>query len=176
MIDQVHDAAAKPEDFEFSRFHIDLTAATVRSERVRCQDLDDVLGGIARGFKGLEQHPIRDAYDPQAVLLMTLGILSGTQFMTGLRTYFLAYSPLKRSGTGLPSAMWSAGSGKFGTKLRYLGIDEVVMTGRSAKPVLPIRTGAPSFNLKTPSSWRAGWSMTRSRPSTSITVPTRTTR
>ena len=136
MIDQVPGAAAKPDDFEFSRYHIDLAAASVRSERVRCQDLDDVLGGIARGFKGLEQHPVRDAYDPQAVLLMTLGILSGTQFMTGLRTYFLAYSPLKRSRSGLPSAMWSAGSGKFGTKLRYLGIDEMVMTGRSAKPVL----------------------------------------
>ena len=34
MIDQVTDAPAKPSDFEFSRYHIDLTTATVGSERV----------------------------------------------------------------------------------------------------------------------------------------------
>ena len=150
MIDQVTDAPAKPSDFEFSRYHIDLTTATVRSERVRCEDLDDVLGGIARGFKSLEQCPVRDAYDPQAVLLMTLGILSGTQFMTGLRTYFLAYSPLKRSRTGLPSVMWSAGSGKFGTKMRYLGVDEIVMTGRSESPVLLLITSDPDDETAQP--------------------------
>ncbi|HAA70831.1 MAG TPA: aldehyde:ferredoxin oxidoreductase, partial [Planctomycetaceae bacterium] len=150
MIDQVTDAPAKPSDFEFSRYHIDLTTATVRSERVRCEDLDDVLGGIARGFKSLEQCPVRDAYDPQAVLLMTLGILSGTQFMTGLRTYFLAYSPLKRSRTGLPSVMWSAGSGKFGTKMRYLGVDEIVMTGRSESPVLLHITSDPDDETAQP--------------------------
>ena len=32
--------------------------------------------------------------------------------------------------------MWSPGSGKFATKLRYLGINEVRMIGRSEKPVL----------------------------------------
>jgi aldehyde:ferredoxin oxidoreductase len=30
--------------------------------------------------------------------------------------------------------MWSTGSGKFGTKLRFLGIDEVIFTGRCAGP------------------------------------------
>ena len=101
-----------------------------------CEDYEDVFGGIARGFKFLEGKAVDDAYDPSATLIMNLGILSGTDFMTGLRTYFLAYSPLKRSLSGKPSAMWSTGSGKFGTKLRFLGVDEVVFVGRCAAPTL----------------------------------------
>ena len=109
----------------------DLESGQVSTEQIRCADLDDCMGGIARGFKVLEEYPTEEAYSPESVLLMTLGVLSGTQFMTGLRTYFLAYSPLKRSKSGRPSAMWSAGSGKFGTKLRFLGIDEFLFFGRA---------------------------------------------
>jgi aldehyde:ferredoxin oxidoreductase len=38
--------------------------------------------------------------------------------------------------------MWSTGSGKFGTKLRFLGIDEVVFTGRCARPTTLHITGS----------------------------------
>src|SRR5690606_532840 len=120
--------------FQIKRFYVDLAAKQVRSEQAPCKDLEDVMGGIARGFKILEERPIDDPYDPTATLVMNLGILSGTQFMTGLRTYFHAYSPLKTSKTGKPSAMWSAGSGKFGTKLRYLDVDEVIFEGRCGGP------------------------------------------
>jgi aldehyde:ferredoxin oxidoreductase len=58
--------------------------------------------------------------------------------MTGLRTYFSAYSPLKQSIKGLPSAMWSAASGKFGSKLKWTGIDEVIFEGRSETPVYAV--------------------------------------
>lgn len=127
---------SSPSDFEFRRYHVDLTAGNVVSEMVVCEDYEDVFGGIARGFKFLDGKAIDDAYDPSATLIMNLGVLSGTDFMTGLRTYFLAYSPLKRSLSGKPSAMWSTGSGKFGTKLRFLGVDEVVFVGRCATPTL----------------------------------------
>jgi len=129
-------ATRKPSEFAADWFFCDLTYLKTSHERVRCEDIDDVLGGISRGFKLLEQHPVNDAYDPDAALIMNLGLLSGTQFMTGLRTYFHAYSPLKRSKSGLPSAMWTAGSGKFGTKLRFLGVEEVVFTGRCPGPAL----------------------------------------
>jgi aldehyde:ferredoxin oxidoreductase len=56
--------------------------------------------------------------------------------MTGLRTFFHGYSPLKQSVDGKPGLMWSAGSGHFGTKLRGLGIDEVVFTGKADRPIL----------------------------------------
>ncbi len=131
------DSAAKtPTDFQLNSYRVDLTSGGVQQSSVQCEDLEDVCGGIARAYKLLEDCPIDDAYDPAATLIMNLGLLSGTHFMTGLRTYFHAYSPLKQSLSGKPSAMWSAGSGKFGTKLRYLGIDEVFFTGRCAGPTL----------------------------------------
>jgi len=129
-------AAKQPQDFKIRSLKIDLTAQAVTPETVQCEDLEDALGGIARGFKLLENCPTDAPYDPSATLILNLGILSGTDFMTGLRTYFHGYSPLKSSLSGRPSAMWSAGSGKFGTKLRHLDVDEVVFTGRCEKPTL----------------------------------------
>jgi aldehyde:ferredoxin oxidoreductase len=123
-------------DLAFTRYSVDLASGTIEVCTHDCEDMEDVLGGIARGFKFIENCPVTDAYDPAATLLLTLGVLSGSNAMTGLRAYFVAYSPLKRSHTGLPSAMWSAGSGKFGTKLRQLDVDEIALSGRSDTPVL----------------------------------------
>ncbi len=133
-------------DFHVNRYHIDLTSRVVRYERLRCTDLEDVLGGAARAYKILEDRPVEDPYDPNAALILNLGLLSGTNHMTGLRTYFHAYSPLKRSKGDAPGAMWTAGSGKFGTKLRAMEVDEVVFTGRLERPgvlhVTPMPEGA----------------------------------
>ncbi len=134
--DSGSDSPKKPQDFKLNSFAVDLNTNTVTPSVVPCEDFEDALGGCARGFKLLEDHAVDDPYVPEARLIMNLGILSGTDYMTGLRTYFNAYSPLKRSRIGKPSAMWSTGSGKFGTKLRYLGIDEVVFTGRCDKPTV----------------------------------------
>ena len=122
--------------FSVNRYHVDLTAGRVRFERVPCQDLEDVLGGIARATKLLADVEVEDPYAPSAPIIMNLGLLSGTRVMTGLRTYFHGYSPLKMSRSGSPGLMWSAGSGHFGTKLRGLGIDEVIFTGRCERPTL----------------------------------------
>ena len=97
-------------DHAYTRYSVDLGSGEIGSQNHQCEDLEDVLGGIARGFKLMESCPVEDAYDPNATLLLTLGVLSDSNAMTGLRTYFLAYSPLKRYLTGQPSAMWSAGS------------------------------------------------------------------
>ena len=125
-----------PGDLGFHRYHIDLGAGAVRHESVVCADLDDALGGIARAYKLLVDRPVDDAYDPAATLILNLGVLSGTQFMTGLRTFFHAYSPLKCSKEGKPGAMWTAGSGKFGTLLRGLDVEEVLFTGRCERPTI----------------------------------------
>lgn len=123
-------------DFEINRYFVNLTTKEVRFERIACEDLEDVLGGIARATKLLGGLEVEDPYDPSAPLVMNLGLLSGTRVMTGLRTFFHGYSPLKRSLSGKPGLMWSAGSGHFGTKLRGLGIDEMVFTGRAQQPTL----------------------------------------
>lgn len=124
------------QDLRIRRWRVDLGTETARYEETPCEDLEDALGGIARAYKLLESVPVDDAYDPRATLVLNLGVLSGTQVMTGLRTFFHAYSPLKTSIAGKPSAMWTAGSCKFGTKLRFLGIDEIVFTGRARRPTL----------------------------------------
>jgi len=135
-------------DRTFLRYHIDLTTRDVRTEEVACEDLEDALGGIARGFKLLEERPVGDAYDPAATLVMNLGVLSGTDLMTGLRTFFHGYSPLKTSRKGVPGAMWTAGSGKFGTKLRQLGVEEVLFTGRASEPLLLHIGEGPTFTFE----------------------------
>ena len=122
--------------FSVNRYRVDLTTREVRYEVVACEDLEDALGGVARATKLLDDVAVEDPYAPSAPLVMNLGLLSGTRVMTGLRTFLHGYSPLKSSKAGTPGLMWSAGSGKFGTKLRGLDIDEVVFTGRCEAPTL----------------------------------------
>lgn len=121
-------------DYSVGRYRIDLTTGELRWEPTPCRDLEDVLGGIARAVKMLGGLAVADAYAPNAPLIMNLGILTGSRVMTGLRTYFEGFSPLKSSLTGSPGLMWSAGSGDFGTRLRGLGVDEIVLTGQAARP------------------------------------------
>jgi aldehyde:ferredoxin oxidoreductase len=132
-------------EFTVNRYHVDLTIGSVRFEEVPCEDLEDALGGVARATKLLAGVEVTDPYAPDAPLVMNLGLLSGTRVMTGLRTFFHGYSPLKVSDSGRPGLMWSAGSGRFGPKLRGLGVDEVLFTGRSPEPVLVrISPGSPA--------------------------------
>jgi len=125
-----------PTSFSVSRYHVDLTTSDVRWERVPCQDYEDALGGIARATKLLGPLRIDDPYAPDSPIVMNLGMLSGTRVMTGLRTFFHGYSPLKGSVSGRPGLMWSTGSGHFGVKLRGLGIEEAVFTGKAPGPTL----------------------------------------
>ena len=73
-----YEATKTPADFQIQRFDIDLTAKEVRHAPVQCEDLEDAFGGIARGFKLLEECPVENPYDPSAKLIFNLGILSGT--------------------------------------------------------------------------------------------------
>ncbi len=125
-----------PTSVVVNRYHVDLTTRTVRFEPAPCEDLEDAMGGIARATKMLSAIDVDDPYAPSSPLILNLGLLSGSRVMTGLRTFFHGYSPLKVSDGGAPGLMWSAGSGHFGTKLRGLGIDEVVFTGRADRPTL----------------------------------------
>ena len=127
-----------PQSVLYHRFIVDLATGAVRAEDVPCANLEDVLGGFGRSFQLLEGLDIDSAYDPKNPLIVNTGLLTGTEVMTGLRTYFSAYSPLKCSNQGLPAAMWSAGSGKFGCKMKWAGTDEVIFENRSAKPVLAV--------------------------------------
>jgi len=47
-------------ELSFNRYWIDLEARSVRSETVACEDVEDLLGGIGRGFKLEQRPPLRD--------------------------------------------------------------------------------------------------------------------
>ena len=156
----------RPADaFSIRRYRVDLTTEEVQFERVRCEDLEDALGGIARATKLLAGLDVSDPYAASAPLLMNLGLLSGTRVMTGLRTFFHGYSPLKVSRAGRPGLMWSAGSGHFGTKLSGLEIDEVVFVGGARRPTLlhltPGEEGEPALFEFLDASDQAGCTVNR---------------
>ncbi len=139
-----------PTSVRYTRCTVDLTEGAVAFGDVACRNLEDVLGGFGRSFQLLAEHTVTDAYASDSPLVVNTGVLTGSNVMTGLRAYFSAYSPLKVSNAGLPAAMWSAGSGKFGSKLRWTGVDEIVIAGRSAQPVVLVLRGTnagPSAEL-----------------------------
>ena len=49
-----HDLVAALATLSFNRYEIDLDRRRVSHERVSCSDMEDVLGGIGRGFKLLD--------------------------------------------------------------------------------------------------------------------------
>ena len=143
--------AAEPANVLYRRCTVDLGSGATRQEEVPCRNLEEVLGGFGRSFQLLAERRISAAYCPENPLIVNTGLLTGTNAMTGMRTYFSGYSPLKGSRAGLPAAMWSAGSGNFGTKLKWTGLDELIFEGRSAEPVYAvIRDGGdgPVVELK----------------------------
>lgn len=132
-----------PSGVFYTRCTINLDSSKSQIADVPCRNVEDVLGGFARSFQMLADRKITAAYSPENPLIVTTGVLTGSTVMTALRTYFSAYSPLKVSNQGLPSAMWSTGSCKFGSKLRWTGLDELVLEGRSAEPVMIVLRRGP---------------------------------
>jgi aldehyde:ferredoxin oxidoreductase len=135
----------------YHRCVVDLASREVRFQEVPCRNLEDVLGGFGRSFQILAERAIDRAYAPENPLIVNVGLLTGSSIMTAMRVYLSGYSPLKQSRRGLPAAMWSAGSGGFGNKLRWTGLDEIIFESRSATPVyalLQAVDGRPKVELR----------------------------
>jgi aldehyde:ferredoxin oxidoreductase len=129
------DPVSHPELIFYRRCTIDLKTGKQIMEDVPCQNLEDVLGGFGRSFQMLAKREIKRAYCRENPLIINTGLLTGSSAMTGLRTYFSSYSPIKGSKAGLPAAMWSAGSGKFGAKFKWTGLDELILENCAEKPL-----------------------------------------
>lgn len=143
--------AAEPASVLYRRCTVDLRSGAMGHAEVPCRNLEDVLGGFGRSFQLLAERRVTAAYSEENPLIVNTGLLTGTNAMTGLRTYFSGYSPLKGSKKGLPAAIWSAGSGNFGAKFAWTGLDELIFEGRSTGPVYAvIREGSdgPVVELK----------------------------
>jgi aldehyde:ferredoxin oxidoreductase len=119
----------------YNRCTIDLANGAIVLAEVPCTNLEDLFGGFGRSFQLLAQRRILHAYAPENPLIVNTGLLTGSSMMTGLRSYFSTYSPLKKSTAGLPGAMWAASSGSFGIKLKWTGIDEVIFENCAPGPV-----------------------------------------
>ncbi len=148
---QTTDPATQPSAVFYNRCTIDLHTGKMTYEEVPCRNLEDVLGGFGRSFQMLAERHIEKAYCDENPLIVNTGLLTGSSAMTGMRTYFSGYSPIKASCKGFPAAMWSTGSGKFGAKFKWTGLDELVFENRSAKPVYVVirETGdGPIVELK----------------------------
>jgi len=136
-------------DFSYTRVHYDVSqGAVLACQDLAVQDEMDFLGGIGRSFKIMADYDVSDPFAPESPLVVNTGCLTGTQFMTGLRTYFTGYSPLKRTSTGMPMAVWSAMSGSFGRKFSYTGIGDLILTGRADTPkILVIEQSGDGPNI-----------------------------
>ena len=145
------DPSAEPSSVLYQRCTIDLRTGRQQMEELPCRNLEDVLGGFGRSFQDLAERKIETAYCDENPLIVNTGLLTGSSAMTGMRTYFSGYSPIKGSKVGLPAAMWSTGSGKFGAKFKWTGLDELIFENRSEQPVYVVikesETG-PSVELK----------------------------
>ncbi len=143
--------AVEPAKVLYQRCVVDLQSGSLQMAEVPCRNLEDVLGGFGRSFQILAERDIAAAYVDENPLIVNVGLLTGSHAMTGMRSYFSGYSPIKGSKKGLPAAMWSAGSGKFGSKFKWTGLDELIFENRSEKPVyVVICEGAegPEVTLK----------------------------
>ena len=96
-----------PKAVLYSRCTIDLPSRDVRLEDVPCRNLEEVLGGVGRSLQFLANRTVTNAYTPENPLIVNTGIFTGSSVMTGLRTYFSSYSPLKVSGKGLPGVAFT---------------------------------------------------------------------
>lgn len=132
---QTSDPVLDPSGVLYNRCTVDLQTGKQTFVDIPCRNLEDVLGGFGRSFQDLAQRQITAAYCDQNPLIVNIGLLTGSSAMTGMRTYFSAYSPIKGSKKGHPAAMWSTGSGKFGAKFKWTGLDELIFENRSKNPV-----------------------------------------
>ncbi|MDF1555305.1 MAG: aldehyde ferredoxin oxidoreductase family protein [Deferrisomatales bacterium] len=109
---------------------IDLTRGTTRVETLPEETTRTFLGGKALGAHLLYQHlkPHTDPYAPENLLLFLTGPLTGTRFPAVSRSGVMTRSPL--TGTFLDSYS----GGIFGARLRWAGLDGLVVAGRSAEP------------------------------------------
>ena len=132
---------------------INLTTATVTSEKINVHDAQKFL--LGSGYAALlyykEMDPGIQALDPENTIYIFNGLTTGTIIPTACRTSFCGKSPL----TGI----WNESNvgGHFGAELRKAGLDGLVITGKSEKPVylyvhdasVEIRSAAHLWGLDT---------------------------
>ena len=109
---------------------VDLTLREVRREKTDPHEVMKAIGGRGLNSWRLHEELRRDAdpLSPENMLLIGVGPLTGTLLSTSAYMTISGKSPL----TGILGD--SAAGGHFGPELKAAGYDQVIITGRSAKP------------------------------------------
>jgi aldehyde:ferredoxin oxidoreductase len=110
---------------------VDLTRGESFSESVDAGMLEQYIGGTGLGMRLLydEIQPGQDPYAPENPIIFVTGPLTGT-LVPGSGTYAVVS---RNTLTGL--AVAAQANGFFGARLKYAGVDAVIIQGRAEKPV-----------------------------------------
>ena len=88
MLKATTEQPADVTDFSFTRIQFDVSEGRVVSnETLQVQNDLDFLGGIGRLFPIVADYEVSDPFASDVPLVLNTGCLTGTAFMTGLRTY-----------------------------------------------------------------------------------------
>ena len=122
--------------------HIDLSSRTVEFTTLKQEFLEQFLGGKGLGLAMMvEMGFVRQGpFDPENPLLFVTGPLTGSLVNTSARSVLVTKSPL--TGSFLDSNI----GGHWGPQLKRAGLDYVLITGKSDRPVfLHITPGGVAF-------------------------------
>ncbi len=137
--------------------NIDLERGVIsRQESVFSErSLPERLGGFGRAVYFIKDHVTANphlmrspdpGFDPDNAVSIDLGLLTGSNLATSLRTVITALSPLKTSAKGGAGIFYSTASADFGRFLQSQGIDSIRLFGQSSKPsMIHIATGSISL-------------------------------
>lgn len=109
---------------------VDLTSGKAWREDIPLELLHAYLGGRGLGVRLMRDYFTLDPFTPEMPLIFAVGPLCGTAAPTAARLTVVSRSPL--TGTIYDC---SAG-GRFAWRLKAAGVDALLITGQSAKPVV----------------------------------------
>ena len=109
---------------------VDLSSGDIKTEPLSSHDLEKYIGGRGLNAKTLfdEVKAGTDAFSPENKLILGVGPLVGTRAPSSSRMTITSVSPLCTYGE-------SNIGGVFSLQLKYAGYDQVIISGRSEKPV-----------------------------------------
>jgi aldehyde:ferredoxin oxidoreductase len=110
---------------------VDLTSATLNEELIPQNIVNQFVGGRGFGIKYLYQElsPGTEPLSPANKLIFTIGPLAGTGALSFSRWIVTTKSPLT------DTYFRSVGGADFGAWLRFVGLDMLIVEGKSTKPV-----------------------------------------
>jgi len=118
--------------------YVDLTKGEIRKEPIDLKLTKKFIGGWGAGLVYAANlfKPRDDPFAPENPLIFSVGTLVGTNVPAAARMTAIFKSPLPSSDDGKHMVTYgSLSCRRFGWNLKGAGIDHIVITGKSEKPV-----------------------------------------